>query len=266
MHENVSKHMVSAPSNLLQGTPLLSAMEMIEKRNVTTLIVVSTGGELLGVVAPHELVQAYCTMMRCNSNSLEQTVVQRTEELKNDNHKLASLSMIDPLTRLGNRRAMEVDIIRIHASGIRHRRIYSTALFDIDYFKKYNDYYGHQAGDNILQLVANHFQKCIQDTDSFYRYGGEEFLMIMPETNQEEAFLSVERIIDGLANLHIPHVESPFSFITLSAGVASSCHQGQRLAKWRQVVKLADEGLYMAKASGRNQVLISEQSILETIK
>ncbi len=261
----VSDYMETPPFTLPEDSSLEDALGWVEKRNVRHLLVTATTGEILGIVTSSNLVQAYTRIMRHHSESLEQTVTQRTEELESVNRKLITLSMVDALTGLGNRRAMEVDIMRIHAAGIRHCRPYSIVLFDIDYFKKYNDHYGHQAGDNVLELVSNHFRKGVRDSDSVYRYGGEEFLMVMPDTNVEEAMIPVQRIVNGLADNKIAHTESPLEILTISAGIASSHHQGQRLASWRQVVEVADEGLYDAKNSGRNQVLVSQRSRLKAV-
>jgi len=95
---------------------------------------------------------------------------------------------------------------------------------------------------------------------------GEEFLMVMPETNEEEAMIPIQRVLDGLAALTIPHAESPLTFITTSAGIACSHHQGQRLSNWRQVVELADEGLYEAKGAGRNQLSVSTTGKLKAVQ
>jgi len=265
MAEPVSNYMTSPPFTLPEDTELDEALKLVENRNIKYLLVTATSGEVLGIVTQTNLVKAYSQLMRHHTENLEQTVIQRTEELETVNRKLVTLSLVDSLTGLGNRRAMEVDIMRVHAAGIRHRRPYSIVLFDIDYFKKYNDHYGHQSGDNILELVANHFRKGIRDSDSVYRYGGEEFLMIMPDTNIKDAAIPVQRIVQGLYDNKIPHVESPLGHITTSAGIASSHHMGQRLASWRQVVELADEGLYDAKNSGRNQVFVSQRSTLKAV-
>jgi len=266
LKQPASQHMVSPPFTLSMDTSLVSAIKWVEKRSINTVLVTSVNGELKGIITPSELAIAYSRVIRHHTETLEQTVQKRTEELEKANRKLVTISMVDALTGLGNRRAMEVDVMRVHAACIRHRRPYSIALFDIDYFKKYNDHYGHQAGDNVLQLVANHFKKSVRDSDSVYRYGGEEFLMVMPETNDEEAITPVQRILEGLAELTIPHVESPITFITSSAGIASSHHQGQRLSNWRQVVELADEGLYEAKGAGRNQLSVSTTSTLKAVQ
>jgi len=266
LKDQASQHMDAHPFTLPMNTTLVDAIKWVEKRNINTVLVTALSGELLGIVTPSELAIAYSRVIRHHTENMELTVQKRTRELEKANQKLITISMVDSLTGLGNRRAMEVDIMRVHAAGIRHRRCYSIALFDIDFFKKYNDHYGHQAGDNILQLVANHFKKAIRESDSVYRYGGEEFLMVMPETNEEEAMIPIQRVLDGLAALTIPHAESPLTFITTSAGIACSHHQGQRLSNWRQVVELADEGLYEAKGAGRNQLSVSTTGKLKAVQ
>jgi len=265
MQQPVSEHMITPPFTLPEDTGLESALDLMESRNLRHLLITEVQGSILGIVTQSDMVKAYTRIMRHHSEDLEQTIIKRTEQLETVNKKLVTLSLIDPLTGLGNRRAMEVDIMKVHAVGIRHRRAYSIVLLDIDYFKKYNDHYGHQAGDNVLELVSSHFRNSIRESDSVFRYGGEEFLMIMPDTNADEALIPLQRIIDELAALEIPHVDSPLQSITTSAGIACSHHQGQRLASWRQVVEIADEGLYEAKNSGRNQVSISQRSTLKAV-
>ncbi|MCP4413208.1 MAG: diguanylate cyclase [Gammaproteobacteria bacterium] len=266
LSQQASQHMESPLFTLPVDTTLISAIQWVEKKNISNVLVTTVDGELLGIVTPSELALAYTRVIRHHTESLEQTVQKRTKQLEKVNRKLISLSMVDALTGLGNRRAMEVDIMRVHAACIRHHHPYSIGLLDIDFFKKYNDHYGHQAGDNILQLVANHFKKSVRDSDAVYRYGGEEFLVLMPETDEKEALIPIQRILDGLVELSIPHVESPMTFITTSAGIASSHHDGQRIANWRKVVEISDDGLYEAKGAGRNQLSISTTSILKAIQ
>ena len=266
MSQPISLYMTTSPFTLPQNTALESALDWIDKKNIRHLLVTSEDGILLGIVTQTDMVKAYTRIIRNHSTELEATVEQRTKQLETLNRKLITLSLVDPLTGLGNRRAMEVEIMRVHAAGIRQNRAYTIVLFDIDYFKKYNDHYGHQAGDKVLSLVANHFREGIRESDSIYRYGGEEFLLIMPDTNADEAFTPVQRIIKTLSDTHIEHVDSPLKHLTTSAGIACSHNQGQRLANWRQVVEIADEGLYEAKHSGRNQALIREGSQLQAVK
>lgn len=265
MDEPVSDHMRTPPFTMPGFTKVEEAINCIEDRNLHHTLVTAVDGSIIGIVTQTDMVQAYARIIRNQSVVVEQSVIKRTKELENVNRKLVTLSLVDPLTGLGNRRAMEVDIMKLHASGIRHRRAYSIVLFDIDFFKKYNDHYGHQAGDKALQQVASLLRKGIRDSDAIYRYGGEEFLMTLPDTDIKSVNKVVERMIRALFDVEISHIESPFGRVTVSAGVACSHHFGQRLANWRQVVEFADEGLYNAKNSGRNQLAVSQRSTLKVV-
>ena len=265
LQQTVSEHMTSPPFTLPENTPLDQALSWVNHRKLKHVLVTNVEGEVLGIITQSDLVAAYSRIMKAHSDELERTVSERTAELANANRKLVSLSMIDPLTGMGNRRALEIDVTRIHAAGIRQRRPYSIAIFDLDYFKNYNDHYGHQAGDSILELVGSHLRSAIRESDSVYRYGGEEFLLLMPDTHAEAGSITVHRIVKRLYELQLPHVESPLEVISISAGLAASHHQGQRLANWRQVLELADEALYEAKAKGRNQYQISAKEQLQVV-
>ncbi len=265
MERPVADYMLTSPPTVAQDMLVADAIKYIEQKKLKHLLVTSAEGTMLGIVTRTNIVNAYTQLMRIHSEELESKIEKRTELLEATNRKLITLSMIDPLTGLGNRRSMEVDIMKVHAAGIRHGRPYSIVLLDIDYFKKYNDHYGHQAGDKVLEAVSSHFAEAIRESDAVYRYGGEEFLLVMPDTNIDEALIPVKRIIEGLADLNIEHTESPLGYLTTSAGLACSRHLGQRLASWRQVVERADEGLYDAKSAGRNRVLVSQRNALKAV-
>ena len=163
--------------------------------------------------------------------------------------------MVDALTGLGNRRAMEVDLEHTHVQAVRYNRSYAVALFDIDFFKLYNDHYGHKAGDDALRTVSGQLLSCIRKCDRLYRYGGEEILMLLPETSLYGALILVDRILAGFADLNIPHEKSSFGFVTLSCGVASQVEENG-YDKWEGLVDLADRGLYASKRGGRNRSTI----------
>ncbi len=166
--------------------------------------------------------------------------------------------MQDGMLGIGNRRAMEVDIEVSHANYQRYSRQYSCALVDVDYFKIYNDAYGHQAGDEALIKVTNSIKKTLRCSDRVYRYGGEEFLLLLPETNLQEAARAVTRVLDNLNRLQLPHGKSPLSIITVSAGISTSdTHEN-----WAALVQEADRFLYDAKKSGRNQVCWNIDALL----
>ena len=262
MSAAVPEHMYSPPFTLPADTSLDEVLNLQENRNVKHLLATNIAGEIVGIVTLSDVVKAYNHVVKQQTKNLEKTVIQRTQDLERVNKKLTTLSMRDALTGLSNRRAMEVDITRVHAASIRHGRPYSVILFDIDYFKKYNDHYGHQSGDTILKLVADHFRNGVRESDAVYRFGGEEFLLIMPETDLDEAMIPVQRIVESLYNSKTLHIKSPLEYISTSAGIACSIHEGEKITAWRKVVELADIALYKAKNAGRNQALTAQSSKL----
>lgn len=191
---------------------------------------------------------------------LELRVKERTRALEKANHKLETLSLQDGLTELGNRRAMEEDLNRAHAVLHRELRNYSVLLLDIDYFKAYNDHYGHPAGDKVLRQVADLLKDTVRKNDRIYRYGGEEFLILLPDTESVMAKNIAERAVDLVRDIHIEHTESPLGYLSVSIGVATSILTDDT---WAAGVKRADESLYQAKASGRNQVVLNDYSLVK---
>ncbi|MEY2433003.1 MAG: hypothetical protein QOC92_2728 [Acidimicrobiaceae bacterium] len=176
---------------------------------------------------------------------------QRTE-LEGLNDELTAIARRDPLTGLGNRRALEEDLDLLEARASRYGHRYCMALFDVDHFKSYNDTYGHPAGDEILRIVATKLKRHTRGGDEVYRYGGEEFLCIFPEQSLATGRLAVERMRFGVAGLAIPHAGAPRGVLTVSAGMAvlEPCHT--RSAS--EVLQEADQALYRAKQLGRNRV------------
>ena len=257
MTENCVDHMAEA-IKVLESATLEEALQLKNSLKAKHLVVVSSSGVLVGLITQTDLISSYAEMIGKTRDHLEKTVQQRTQELEDANRKLASMSLIDPLTGLGNRRAMQVDIMKVHAASIRHNKAYTVSLLDIDYFKKYNDHYGHQKGDKVLQSVANYFKESIRETDFIYRYGGEEFLILMPDTSAMKAKQLMERIVSGLGKRNIEHVKSPMQVVTTSAGAAESSSPSKRISSWRQVIELADQCLYESKAAGRNTFSIAE--------
>jgi two-component system chemotaxis response regulator CheY len=176
---------------------------------------------------------------------------QRTE-LERLNGELTAIGLRDPLTGLGNRRALKDDLVRMEARVNRYGHSYCLALLDVDHFKAYNDTYGHQAGDQVLQVVAARLKDLARTGDALYRYGGEEFLCIFPEQSPADATLATERMRSGLEKLAVPHAGNGVGVLTLSAGVATLDADDVRTAD--EVLRGADEALYRAKRLGRNRV------------
>jgi diguanylate cyclase (GGDEF)-like protein len=187
------------------------------------------------------------------NKELEERVDQRTLELSQAKKKFEELALLDELTRLGNRRAMAASFDAIHAQYQRDKDSYSVMLIDIDYFKNYNDHYGHLDGDDVLQKVACCIKDTMRTSDYIYRYGGEEFVIILPGSSIEEVKLAAERILAAISSLNINHAGSPFEKITVSIGI--NCITNTECG-WASVLKTADDALYEAKDKGRNRVCV----------
>ncbi|CAK0750327.1 two-component system, chemotaxis family, response regulator WspR [Gammaproteobacteria bacterium] len=175
-------------------------------------------------------------------------------ELKHKTDLLRSLATLDGLTGIHNRRKLDEFLEQEWWRCIRGGSgPLSLIMLDIDYFKNYNDHYGHLQGDQCLRLVAQSFQNSLERTTDFVaRYGGEEFCCVMPVTSQKGAIYMAEKIKAGIAKQAIPHEKSTISpFVTVSMGVAtvfpSSCFSPTDL------VMVADRQLYQAKQEGRNR-------------
>lgn len=251
----VAEVMSSPVMTVSGGTTLFDALVVSNSQQIRHLPVVDEEGLMVGLVTQSDLARAHFRIFEKQREIIEFSVTERTRELQQANEQLRSLSMVDSLTGLGNRRAMEVDLDHTHAQAVRYKRTYTVAIFDVDYFKLYNDTYGHKAGDTALRRISEHLQSCIRKSDRLYRYGGEEILLVLPETNLHGAMILAERTLAGFAGLNIAHRKSPFGHITLSCGLACQA-EDDGYPSWDGLVDLADRGLYASKSRGRNLVTI----------
>ncbi len=190
-------------------------------------------------------------------------IADMRQQLKQANRELLRMTVRDGLTGIANRRHFDEVISREAKRAIRTGSSLSLVMCDIDYFKPYNDNYGHQSGDDCLKYVARTMAKVSKRPgDLVARYGGEEFAIILPETELSGGLAIAENIRSAIDNLNLSHNYSLASdHITLSAGVGTiSPVNGDDVAKLvKTLIKEADQGLYLAKQQGRNQVSIIEK-------
>ncbi len=173
------------------------------------------------------------------------------------NIELARQARVDPLTSLLNRRAWEECITKEHDRCRRNGSNYSIIMIDVDYFKSYNDSLGHQAGDDCLRRIAACIESTCRKMDAAGRYGGEEFVVLVPHKKNETALVLAERIRKEINNLNLPHPASKVTdHITASMGVADLDD-----TSWEKVLEKADLALYTAKETGRNRVCTYDQTI-----
>ena len=187
------------------------------------------------------------------TETLEQRVKERTLELENANRKLELMSITDPLTNLRNRRFFDQIMQREMARAIRTRESICVLMIDVDHFKKVNDVHGHQAGDEILQVVAQAVRQTVhRSTDLLARYGGEEFIMVLPGTSADGAEHVAECIRSTISRLNFDRISAGLR-VSVSIGIHGAVPGYQESHEnW---VRYADEALYFAKANGRNQVV-----------
>lgn len=184
---------------------------------------------------------------------MQRALIGLTERLNGVNQELQRLSTTDGLTGIANRRLFDESLDREWRRCRRIKKPLSIILFDVDFFKKYNDKYGHQTGDECLRLVAKEVSRTAsRPGDMAARYGGEEFVLILAETDQEGACWVADRIRQNLSALKIPHDDSDYKHVTISCGVVSVVPDEELSAE--KLVKSADIALYIAKEQGRNRV------------
>jgi diguanylate cyclase (GGDEF)-like protein len=254
----VADFMTSPVVSLNESQTLFDAIVISRAESIRHLPVVSDNECLTGVVTQSDLTHAHFRVIEMQSEMLEDAVVEKTEKLQRLNGELLALSMEDHLMKIGNRRAMEVDLTHTHSASLRYGHLYSVLLIDIDFFKLYNDSYGHQAGDDALKAVADLLKANIRGSDRLYRYGGEELLLILPHTNLVEASCVAPKLVSSILNGSIPHEKSPFEFLTISCGGACALNNGQMLSNWEKLVEQVDHNLYQAKNNGRNCSIVAQ--------
>ncbi len=253
VEESWFRHKVESVATL--GTPAFTIWEqrpyLVRFKNYQPI----TGQEefmyqnttILPLQATNSAIEHVCVIIYDVTN-----VAVNKHQLQSANDQLKHLSRTDRLTGLNNRGHWEEELKREYS---RHRRYGSTAalvMFDIDHFKKVNDTYGHQAGDKVIQAVAEVVRKEARDTDIAGRYGGEEFVILLPDVDSAGARLFAERLRQKTEALTVDYDGQVISF-TISLGVADlaqSSNDHQQLIEW------ADHALYQSKRNGRNQVSV----------
>ncbi len=180
--------------------------------------------------------------------------VRNHMELKRSRDILADLSLMDGLTGIANRRRFDEVLEKEWRRAARSERPMAIIMIDIDFFKNYNDHYGHGAGDECLRKVARALSDVLRRPgDLAARYGGEEFVALLPETSLEAAAAIAERMRQAILDLNIPHARSEAGqCVSISLGVASAAPKGDVPAA--RLVEEADRRLYQAKQSGRNRI------------
>ncbi|MEN8179103.1 MAG: diguanylate cyclase [Pseudomonadota bacterium] len=232
-------------------TLTLSVRSLAPFSNEIIYYILWSGFGLLLATAAHHLLRRPAL--------LAEIVRKRTEELECANQTLKELSETDPLTKISNRRAYEERIGAEIKAAKRSGQSLSLLMVDIDYFKAFNDHYGHSAGDMALRRVAEEINETLpRSTDFSARYGGEEFVVVLPSTESEGAYHVAQRICSHVKSLGISHdFSNGIGVVTVSIGVASLSEVSLSEA---ELLKQADSALYTAKKSGRNRCVVFDST------
>ena len=191
-------------------------------------------------------------------NAREKELKKTARKLKAANKKLEEMASQDGLTNLANRRLFDKIIKKEWQQAQKRNNCLGLIMLDIDYFKRYNDYYGHQAGDDCLKELAAVMKEVISpEKDLVARYGGEEFAIILPESNLRKIEAVTKKLQAKIDNLKIEHPDSPIAnYVTVSIGGVVT--RPQRNESFEQLIEKTDDLLYKAKKNGRNQIKIEE--------
>ncbi|MGN0926784.1 sensor domain-containing diguanylate cyclase [Ectopseudomonas mendocina] len=232
---------------------LLLAFALADRINVMRQEKLQAQARLLE--AQEQLVET----LQHSERELEQRVAVRTEELQVLNSRLEMLSLTDALTGIANRRHFDEVLAKECKRAQRVGEPLALAVLDVDWFKTYNDHYGHPAGDSCLQQIAHTLAATIsRSTDLVARYGGEEFVFLAPSTGLAGAQSMAEKLVRAVEVLALPHERSPLGYVTISVGIALMPRDADSPAQ--ALLQRADAALYRAKSQGRNRVACDGQA------
>ncbi len=242
-----------ACDNLISGTPLKDYHNELLK--------------LLGVTMSQHLIQRRAQdALKSLNISLEQRISQRTFELQEANEQLKLLSHKDSLTGISNRRMFDEKFDEEWRRAVRHKMPISLLMIDIDFFKQYNDSYGHCEGDQCLIRVANTLSNVERRAGSLLaRFGGEEFVFLLPNYDAKKTQTIATRALEAIRAMRKPHNRSHVDEnITISVGACTMYPDKNDYSQ--TLINLADKALYQAKSSGKNKVCYNEASTLPLVK
>ncbi|MGL4498331.1 MAG: diguanylate cyclase [Planktothrix sp.] len=211
----------------------------------------------LKLQASEEHLQSLVTLLSQEKNDLELILETTIEHSNIVEESLHYDSIHDPLTGLLNRRYLDLVLPQVFHSAQKIQECLSILIADIDYFKLFNDNFGHKAGDIVLKLVSQSVQGLMRTSDLAYRYGGEELVFVLPNTDVETAIIIAEEIRQKIKNLQYEYSYNFLTRITVSIGVAGF---PEHTTSCEDLLQLADRALYQAKAQGRDRVVVIDHN------
>lgn len=240
--------LVLVSRSLLRPTPL--------QMWVAFALLASVLDGVLNATAPSRYSIAWYVGKLESLTAASSVLVMLLVEISTLYRRLSDVATIDPLTGLQNRRTLDADIDAIVVRERREHHGIAMLVLDLDNFKHFNDTYGHALGDDVLRIVAEVLRRNVfRPGDVIARYGGEEFVMVLPDTSLEGARVVGERVRMSIAATRIPTINGETVSVTSSIGIAYLAHTSGDLPN--QLFSKADRALYVAKAAGRNRIVVS---------
>jgi diguanylate cyclase (GGDEF)-like protein len=205
------------------------------------------------LLKPYKETELNARIYAClRTKALQDELSQKNSQLEELLQEVKKLAIMDHLTTLYNRRYFETVLTREFKKLLRYGFSLSCIMLDIDHFKKINDDYGHRAGDSVLKELSEILMQSVRDVDTVARWGGEEFIVLLPQSSKEDAQHVASRILKTVAGHKFSNV--PESQITVSIGLANAHDQSMDSAE--KIVNAADSAMYNAKSKGRNRIEI----------
>jgi diguanylate cyclase (GGDEF)-like protein len=243
---SVSNYMSEPVDCISKTATIKEALNFIKKKNYKRVVVVNAEGELAGIIAQKELISLTYSRWAILMKEYQSELSEINHMLENKNKEYEVMASTDSLTGLYNRHKFSELYLSSYTSMIQRDARMSLIIVDIDFFKKVNDTYGHNVGDKVLIQVAHSLIRTLRNIDIVCRWGGEEFVILLPTASLDNARLLAEKLKNNMHHLDIDKIDA----ISASFGVAE-VQEGDEM---QDVVERADKALYLAKDSGRDCV------------
>ena len=242
----VCEYMSSPVDTVNKNVSIKTALEFLKNKKYKRIVAVDDEGVISGIVSQKELISLTYSRWAMLMKEHEAELNEINILLQNQNKEFETMASTDALTGLFNRYKFSELFVSTYKTMMQRDSKMSLILLDIDFFKKVNDTYGHNHGDKVLLRVAQTLQQTIRNIDIVCRWGGEEFVVLLPTASIDNAIAIAEKIRINIENLEIESVGK----ITISCGVAKV----QSFDNMKSAIEKADKALYLAKESGRNRV------------
>lgn len=242
----ISNYMTTPVESIQKNFSIKEALEFIKEKHYKRIVVVDENGNISGIITQKDLISLtysrWAVLMKEYQNELNKI----NKDLENKYKEYETMACLDPLTGLYNRYKFSGLFLSSYAVMLQRHNSMSLIMLDIDFFKRINDTYGHNTGDVVLVELSNLLQKILREIDIICRWGGEEFVVLLPTVSLENTCKLAEKIRLSIEKLEIENIGQ----ISASFGVAK-VREGEEM---QNVIDRADKALYLAKNSGRNCV------------